>query len=95
MLVAGGMVALLLAAVAMAITDRALSPPEELLGRGRILTAYAGGAAGIAGMASLVMALVLVTVHRVVPGYGEVNAGRPGRPGAVATGRSTAPARSG
>lgn len=82
------------AAVALALTDRAAATPVELLGRGRLLTAYAGGAAGIAGIAALVTALVLATAHLVVPERGRLSrGGRPGRPTGSAAGRPAAPAR--
>jgi membrane-associated phospholipid phosphatase len=80
---------LALAAVAMLLTDRALAAGEvstrvELLSRGRLLIAYAGGAAGVAGVASLVMALVLATVHLTVPARdrppGPRTRSRPDRP---------------
>lgn len=66
-LVLAGLALLAVAVLAMLLTDRSLAAQGELLSRGRLLTAYAGGAAGIAGIASLVMALVLATVHAVVP----------------------------
>ncbi|MFC7550752.1 phosphatase PAP2 family protein [Plantactinospora sp. GCM10030261] len=50
----------------------ALKPtPPDQLSRNRLLIAYAGSAAGIAGMASLTLGLVLATVHRVVPRLAE------------------------
>jgi membrane-associated phospholipid phosphatase len=55
------------AAVALALTGRAPDVPPADLSRNRLLLAYAGGAAGIAGTVALVMAAVLATVHRVVP----------------------------
>jgi membrane-associated phospholipid phosphatase len=82
---AGGLVLLAVAAVAMLATDRAVTGPEELLSRGRLFTAYAGGAVGIAGATSLVMALVLVTVHLVVPDRDPAR--RSGRPAGYAAGR--------
>jgi membrane-associated phospholipid phosphatase len=68
-------VALVLAAVAllagaglaMELTDQVRSTPPEDLSRTRLFVGYAGGAAGIAGTACLVLASVLATVHRVVP----------------------------
>jgi membrane-associated phospholipid phosphatase len=77
-LVLVGLALLAVAAVAMVLTDRAVSNPVELLGRGRLLVAYAGGAAGIAGTASLVMALVLATVRFLAPL--RAAAGSSGRP---------------
>jgi membrane-associated phospholipid phosphatase len=87
-----GLVGLAAALVAMVLTDRVLATPVELLSRGRLLTAYAGGAAGIAGAASLVMAIVLATVHLIVPDRGR-SADLPARPAASAAGPPAAPAR--
>jgi membrane-associated phospholipid phosphatase len=64
----GGLALLAVAAIGLALTDQVLSTPPDELGRRRLLAAYAGSAAGIAGTASLVMALVVAAVHRVVPG---------------------------
>ena len=55
------------AGLAMWITDQGRPADPEELSRWRLFAGYAGGAAGIAGTASLVMATVLATVHRVVP----------------------------
>ncbi|MEO3743119.1 phosphatase PAP2 family protein [Plantactinospora sp. B5E13] len=63
----GGLVLVVAAAVAIGWTDGERMTPIEEFGRRRLLVAYAGSAAGIAGTAALVMALVLRTVHRVVP----------------------------
>jgi membrane-associated phospholipid phosphatase len=86
-----GLVGLAAALVAMMLTDRSLGTPE-LLGRGRLLTAYAGGAAGIAGAASLVMAMVLATVHLIVPDRGRA-AGGSARPAASAASPPAVPVR--
>jgi hypothetical protein len=67
LLVLSGLAMLGAAAVAVWLTDPVLSTPPENLSRTRLLVAYAGGAAGIAGTAALLLASVLVTVHRVVP----------------------------
>ncbi|MGC9668990.1 phosphatase PAP2 family protein [Planosporangium sp. 12N6] len=62
-----GLVLLAGAGLALVLTEQVLStPPDELSGY-RLLTAYAGGAMGIAGTAGVVLATVLATVHRVVP----------------------------
>jgi membrane-associated phospholipid phosphatase len=53
--------------LATIVTDRALDTSTDEWGRYRLLTAYAGGAAAIAGAAALLLASVLATVHRVVP----------------------------
>jgi membrane-associated phospholipid phosphatase len=66
-LAVAGLALLAGAAVALKLTDQVLSTPTDELGRRRLLVAYAGGAVGIAGTASLVVASVLATVHRVVP----------------------------
>lgn len=58
------------AGVALALTHRAVDGSVEALEsleRPALLTAYAGGAAGIAGTAALVVAVVLATVHVIVP----------------------------
>jgi membrane-associated phospholipid phosphatase len=55
------------AAIAVELTNQVLTTPIDELSRHRLLAAYAGGAMGIAGTASLILALVLATVHRVVP----------------------------
>lgn len=71
-----GLLLLVAAAIAMRLTDAVLethtvdSRPDEL-GRRALFTAYAGSAAGIAGTAALMMAVVLATVHRVVPRHKE------------------------
>ncbi|MFI6763414.1 phosphatase PAP2 family protein [Micromonospora sp. NPDC050417] len=62
-----GLGLLAVAAYALRSTDEVLTIPVEELNRPRLFDAYLGGAVGIAGTASLVMALVLTTVHRVVP----------------------------
>lgn len=91
-LAAAGLMLLAGATLAMLLTDRSITTQGALFGRGRLLTAYAGGAVGIAGIASLVMALVLATVHMVVPERDPVS--RSGRPAASAAARQAAPARS-
>ncbi len=58
---------LVVAVVALATTDEMRHAPVDTLSRARLFVAYSGSAAGIAGVASAVMALVLATVHRVVP----------------------------
>ncbi|GAB3154594.1 hypothetical protein GCM10027290_49370 [Micromonospora sonneratiae] len=63
----GGLALVTVAALAVYLTNDVLLIPPESLSRRRLFVAYAGSAAGIAGVASLVMALVLTTVHRVVP----------------------------
>ncbi|WP_213450453.1 phosphatase PAP2 family protein [Rhizomonospora bruguierae] len=67
LLAVAGAALLFTAAVALRLTDRVLATPPDGLGRRALLTAYAGSAAGIAGTAAVVMAVVLATVHRVVP----------------------------
>jgi membrane-associated phospholipid phosphatase len=67
---------LLLAATALAtafvltavqVASRAGVTTPQDLSRNALLTVYAGGAAAIAGTSALVMALLLTTLHRVVP----------------------------
>jgi hypothetical protein len=55
------------AALALGLTNQVLSTPVDELSRHRLLAAYGGGATGIAGTASLLVASVLATAHRVVP----------------------------
>jgi membrane-associated phospholipid phosphatase len=67
MLVVAGVGLLVGAGIALALTDQSLSTPVEDLSRRRLFVAYAGGALGICGVASVVMASVLATAHRIVP----------------------------
>jgi membrane-associated phospholipid phosphatase len=72
LLVLAGILLLVLAVAAMELTEiRDIDPTE--LGRRRLFAAYAGGAAGISGTASLLMGLTLLTVHRVVPQRGGLS----------------------
>jgi membrane-associated phospholipid phosphatase len=66
-LVVAGLVLLAGAALALKLTDQVITTPADELSRSRLLVAYTGGAMGIAGTVSLVMASILATVHRVVP----------------------------
>lgn len=72
LLVLAGIGLLALGVLGMGATYQALDsvPDPLLLSRTRLLVAYAGGAAGIAGVAALVMAMVVATVHRVAPDRG-------------------------
>jgi membrane-associated phospholipid phosphatase len=54
------------AVLTMEVTDQVTVPPDQLPYQ-RLFIAYAGSALGIAGAACLTMALVLATVHLVVP----------------------------
>lgn len=58
---------LLGAALGLALTQQVVDVPPEALSQRRFFVAYVGGAAGIAGVAAMTMALVLATVHWVVP----------------------------
>jgi membrane-associated phospholipid phosphatase len=58
---------LVVAAFALRWTNEVLQIPPDELSRRRLFAAYAGGMAGIAGTASLMMAVVTATVHVVVP----------------------------
>ncbi|MDG4831759.1 phosphatase PAP2 family protein [Solwaraspora sp. WMMD1047] len=62
-----GVALLGVAALAVDWTGEVLSIPADELSRRRLFVAYAGGGAGIAGVAFLMVGLVLATVHRVVP----------------------------
>ncbi|MFG2044172.1 phosphatase PAP2 family protein [Dactylosporangium sp. NPDC048998] len=55
------------AALCMHLTDDVITRSVDDLSRRRLFVAYAGGALGIAGITALVVAAVLLTVHRVVP----------------------------
>lgn len=61
--------ALLLAVAVGALwwVDGVATTPVDELGRGTLLAAYGGAAAGIAGVVSAVTALTLAAMHRVVP----------------------------
>jgi membrane-associated phospholipid phosphatase len=62
-----GLALLAAAAGAFHATDTVGSTPVEEMGRPTLFTAYAGAAAGIAGVTCAVMALTLATLHRIVP----------------------------
>lgn len=76
LLAGAGLALLAVAAMALWVSDQSFPAPVSELGRRRLFAAYAGGAVGIAGTAAVMMALVLTTVHEVVPGKGL----RPRRP---------------
>jgi membrane-associated phospholipid phosphatase len=69
-LLLAGVALLGVAAVAFELTDQVHDFEPEELSRRRLFAAYAGGAAGIAGTAALLVGLLLLTVHRVVPQRG-------------------------
>jgi membrane-associated phospholipid phosphatase len=58
---------LMIGVIGLHLTDQAASLAGEQVSRRRLAVAYGGSAAGILGAASLMMTLVLLTVHRVVP----------------------------
>jgi membrane-associated phospholipid phosphatase len=65
----GGLLAVCVSALALAwLVDLPRTDPE-LLTRRPLFAGYAGSAVGIAGTMGIVSALVLATVHRVVPRY--------------------------
>jgi membrane-associated phospholipid phosphatase len=66
-LAVAGVVLLVAAWVAVDWTNAVMRTPVDDLARGRLFIAYAGSAAGIAGVTCLLFAAVLATVHRVVP----------------------------
>lgn len=70
LLLLGAAVLLAAAAAAFHATADVVAIPVDELGRRRLFTAYAGAAAGIAGVTAAVMALVLATAHRIVPWRG-------------------------
>jgi hypothetical protein len=65
-----GLALLAVAAMALWVSDQSFGTGVLELSRRRLVAAYAGGAVGIAGTAALMMALVLSTVHEVVPSRG-------------------------
>lgn len=67
LLAGAGFLFLIAAAVAVKLSDDALLTPVDELSRNRLLVAYAGAAAAIAGFTGLILASVVATVHRVVP----------------------------
>jgi membrane-associated phospholipid phosphatase len=74
-LVVLGIVLLAVALVALELTNQVLDVPVDELSRTRLLAAYGGSAAGVAAAASLMMAMVLGTAHRVVPERGSASVG--------------------
>ena len=65
----GGLLAIAGCALALAwLVDVPRVAPDEL-SRRPLFVGYAGSAAGIAGTMGVVMALVLASVHRLVPRY--------------------------
>jgi len=67
LLIVAGLALLAGAWMALDWTNGVLETPVDDLNRGRLFIAYAGSAAGIAGVTCLLFASVLATVHRVVP----------------------------
>ncbi|MDP9796569.1 membrane-associated phospholipid phosphatase [Catenuloplanes nepalensis] len=66
-LLIGGVAALVLAALLLWLTHDVINWSIEELSRTRSLVAYAGGAAGIAGTAGVVLGLIAATVPHLVP----------------------------
>jgi uncharacterized membrane protein YbhN (UPF0104 family) len=66
-LFAAALVLLGLAAIGLHFTDQVAAYDPASLTNRRLAAAYSGAAAGIGGVAAFMMALVLLTVHRVVP----------------------------
>ena len=62
-----GTVALVLAAIALWRTNREIDLPIAQLGNHAREVAYGGSAAGILAASCLMMAMILATVHRIVP----------------------------
>jgi membrane-associated phospholipid phosphatase len=58
---------LVVAVLAVGLTDQGELTPPVQLSTSQLVGAYVSGAAGVAGATCLVMAVVLSTVHRVVP----------------------------
>lgn len=66
-LAAVGVTALAVAAVALVLTDQVRDTSPDLVSRTRLLVAYGGGAAGIAGVACAVMAAALAGAPWLAP----------------------------
>jgi len=66
-LAVAGIALLAVAALALRWTNQVLQIPPDELSRRRLFAAYAGGMAGIAGTACLMLAVVTSTIHAVVP----------------------------
>lgn len=62
-----GTVALVVAVVGMKMTYEAIGTDTDLLSTKRQAAAYVGSAAGILATSCLVIAVILLTVHRIVP----------------------------
>jgi membrane-associated phospholipid phosphatase len=67
LLALAGVALVAVAVVALYLTDQVAAVHPTDLSRKRLLAAYGGAAAGIAGATALMMAAFLVTLHRVVP----------------------------
>jgi membrane-associated phospholipid phosphatase len=70
-LAAIGAVALVAAIVGLRLTYQVIGTDPDTLSTRREFAAYGGSAAGILATASLVLAAILLTVHRVVPSRGS------------------------
>jgi membrane-associated phospholipid phosphatase len=85
-LAVAGVTLLAVAAVGLALTDQVATVPPARLGTRRLLAAYGGSAAGIAGTACLVMTFLLATAHAVVPSTAVPSTAVPHRDDEVAHG---------
>lgn len=65
----GGGLLLVVGGWALLSADRDIATPVSALSRMQLFVSYAGGAAAIVGTAALVTALLMVSLHRVVPRY--------------------------
>jgi membrane-associated phospholipid phosphatase len=74
LLALAGLALIAVAVAALHLTDEVTGVRPDDLSRQRLLAAYGGAAAGIAGATSLVMAAFLVTLHRIVPPRGPASA---------------------
>jgi membrane-associated phospholipid phosphatase len=74
LLALAGVALIAVAVAALHLTDQVTGVRPDDLSRHRLLAAYGGAAAGIAGATSLVMAAFLVTLHRIVPPRGPAGA---------------------
>jgi hypothetical protein len=62
-----GVALLGVAALGVHWTDEVADIPADELSRRRLFAGYAGGAAGIAAAAAFMVAVVMTTVHRILP----------------------------
>jgi membrane-associated phospholipid phosphatase len=60
-------VLLVFGGIGLGVTEAVRTIPTDVISQSRLMVAYAGSVAGVAGSAGMMMALILLSVHRVVP----------------------------